>query len=90
LLLSHLHRFVKTPQLICVALMLGFAFGQDGVPQTEQNAYDEALHHKELQTRIEGLESFLKTFPGSTLKKRALESLMHTASRETCKGNRTR
>jgi hypothetical protein len=65
---------------MCVALMVGFALAQTGVPQTEQDAYEVALHRKEVQARIKGLELFLKTFPSSTLKERVLESLVDAYS----------
>jgi len=62
-------------KLICVALIVGVALGQAGVPQTEQDAYKGAVRRKEVRPRIQSLELFLRTFPNSALKERALESL---------------
>jgi tetratricopeptide (TPR) repeat protein len=72
---SDLHGCASTSKLICAALMVGVALGQAGIPQTEQNAYEVAVHRKEVQAKIKGLEFFLKTFPSSALKEPALESL---------------
>ena len=75
MLRSDLHGCASTSTLICVALLLGLARGQNIAPQSEQNAYHVAVHAKDIRARIKGLELFLKTYPGSTLKEGALENL---------------
>ena len=63
----------------CVVVLLvvtaGVAVGQSSLSESEQTAFDIAVHRKEVQKRIKGLQLFLTTFPNSTLKERTLESL---------------
>ncbi len=71
--MSQSHRSTFVLLLLVVAPAIVGA--QSGPSKSEQDAYEAAVHRKQVKTRIKGLELFLKNFPNSTLKERALESL---------------
>jgi tetratricopeptide (TPR) repeat protein len=61
--------------LLSLVVAAASAIAQNSPSESEQVAYETAIHRKQVQTRTKGLELFLKNFPNSTLKERALESL---------------
>jgi len=69
----------QSPRSTCVLILLVLAAGivipQDSPSNSDRDTYEAAIHRKEVQARIKGLELFLKTFPSSTLKEAALDSL---------------
>jgi tetratricopeptide (TPR) repeat protein len=75
LLLTALQSPRSTFVLILLVLAAGTVVSQTAPPKSERDAYEAAIHCKKVQDRTKGLELFLETFPSSTLKEAALESL---------------
>jgi tetratricopeptide (TPR) repeat protein len=74
-LLTALQSPRRTFVLILLVLAAGTGVSQTAPLKSERDAYEAAIHCKKVQDRTKGLDLFLETFPSSTLKEAALESL---------------
>lgn len=64
--------------LVVVASTISIAIAQATTPQSEEDAFQSAIHRKSPEAKAAALESFLNKVPESRLKERSLEILLET------------